>query len=293
VWGGVGMPPKKEPIIFEVDGFITQGKICTKCNTLKPFKDYYKNKQKTDGYNSSCKECKKEADKKFYLDNQEVIANRVKNHFHKKMKDEQFVLSERKRAKRKREKYGEQYRKKARERYKNDLEYREKKTAVDKKWRSNNKDRDVISSAKRRALKKKLPCNVYRKEWDEILDEFKRSCALTGTNADITLEHFIPLSTGHGGHIIGNVYPITSYLNLSKSVHNPFDWIDREDVLQEVNIEMWNNLINSLASKNGLTVGDFKEYVNWCFSNKRKIENITSETSSLSLWLNDKKAKEE
>lgn len=267
--------------------------ICTKCNTLKPFKDYYKNNQKTDGYNSSCKTCKKLTDKSFYVSNQDVIRNRVKDYYHEKMQDPAFVISERERGKRKHEKHGERYRKNRRERYKNDIQYKLKRKADDKEWRENNKDKIVLKSAKRRVLKKKLPCNVYKEEWDSILEEFNHTCALTGESSNITVEHFIPLSTGHGGHVVGNVYPMALRLNLSKSVYNPFEWVKREDVLQEINIEMWNILINSLAKKNGLSIDEFKAYVYWCFDNKRKAEDINSKDHSIELWANSLKAKED
>ena len=283
------MPPKKEPIIFDIDGFITQGKICTKCNMLKPFKDYYKCKQKTDGHQSLCIACKKEKDKAYYDANQDAVRDRVKAYYHEKMEDDAFVLSERKRSRRKYEKHGERYRKKIRERYRNDIQYNQKRKAEGKEWRENNKDKIVLRSLKRRVIKKKLPCDVYKEEWDLILDEFNHKCALTGESSNITVEHFIPLSTGHGGHIVGNVYPMTLRLNLSKSVYNPFEWVKRDDVLQEIDIEMWNSLINSLAEKNNLSVEDFQDYVYWCFNNQRKIEDITSTESSIKLWT---KAKE-
>lgn len=47
-------------------------KVCTKCNTNKLLKDFYKDKTRVDGYSYVCKVCKKGKDRKYYLNNLEA-----------------------------------------------------------------------------------------------------------------------------------------------------------------------------------------------------------------------------
>ena len=61
-------------------------KICTKCGIEKPIEIFYKNKSKRDGYSSICKDCQKEADKRYYQSNKDKIRKRARI-FHKKIID--------------------------------------------------------------------------------------------------------------------------------------------------------------------------------------------------------------
>jgi hypothetical protein len=285
------MPAKKETVEFTVNGVVVLGKVCTRCDILKPFSDYPRNNQKSDGYNSYCKDCKKVNDKKYYEDNKDKVTERVRDYYHEKMKDPEFVQKERERSVVKHEKYGEKYRLHYRNRYHTDAEFLKKKKIKDKEWRKNNKTKINLKSAKRRYFLRKLPNTLNAKDWEEILNDFNGACALTGSTEDLTIEHFIPLKTGHGGHVKGNVYPIRKDLNLSKSVHNPFEWISRPDVSSIVPQESWDCLIDYLAKQNDLTREEFINYTNWCFANKRRISEIpTSSKYSVNIWRDSKHA---
>ena len=41
-------------------GYMTDGKICTKCKVFKSFGEFYRHKEKKDGFRSNCKSCVKE-----------------------------------------------------------------------------------------------------------------------------------------------------------------------------------------------------------------------------------------
>ena len=99
-------------------------------------------------------------------------------------------------------------------------------------------------------------------------------------------EHFIPVSWGHGGTYMGNVYLLQDSLNFSKSNQNPFEWIKRKEIKKEVDMKSWKKLINYLASRNNLSVDEFKEYVYWCERNKRTAEQVKKDgnISSKKLW---------
>ncbi len=55
-------------------------KHCTKCNTLKSFDEFAKNKKKKDGYQTSCKSCTAEYKKTYYSENRESIIKKAATH---------------------------------------------------------------------------------------------------------------------------------------------------------------------------------------------------------------------
>jgi hypothetical protein len=55
-------------------------KYCYKCQKNKETSFFYKNSSKKDGLSTECKECRKQADKKYYKKNAEKINLRVKNY---------------------------------------------------------------------------------------------------------------------------------------------------------------------------------------------------------------------
>lgn len=278
------MPPKKELVELIIGETKTLGKECTLCLTVKPLNDFPKKSSYLDGHSPWCKECKKEKDRNYYSKNSDKVKVNTNSRYHKKMEDTEFVISERKRSRIKHLTYGKKYNAKQRERYKNDPEYRQKVKEYYREWSSHNKKTIAFKSTRRRFIIKKLPNTLTLIEWKDVLDSFNGACALTNSSKEITIEHFIPVSTGHGGHILGNVYPITKSLNLSKSVHNPFEWVKRGDIKECFDISEWDTLIEYLANQNSLSVIEFENYVNWCFKNKRKPSEISHDKTSLELW---------
>lgn len=152
-----------------------------------------------------------------------------------------------------------------------------------KQWSQENKHRLSAVRANRKAIIKRLPNTLTEDEWINICSVFDGGCALTNSG-DITLEHFIPISIGHGGTYLGNCYPLDGVLNYSKNKGNPFEWIKKPDIFNSINMERWNFLIQFLATQNKLTVTEFEAYVNWCFDNPRSIEEIDSSINSIELW---------
>ncbi|MFC4766740.1 hypothetical protein ACFO8Q_05050 [Effusibacillus consociatus] len=128
-------------------------------------------------------------------------------------------------------------------------------------------------------MKRNLPSNLTAEDIENIQRKFNYSCSLTGIRDNVTLDHFIPVEWGHGGFYPGNVYPLEKTLNASKSNKNPFEWIKevrRDKTLRRgKNIDQqWSELIQYLASENGLTVDEFKQFVKWCARNKRTVEEV-------------------
>lgn len=156
------------------------------------------------------------------------------------------------------------------------------------RYRKENPDKVMVYQQRRRARKEGLPDDLTDEEWEQILSDFNERCALTGEKEDVDAEHFIPLAIHRGGTYVGNMFPMTGVLNSSKWMRNPFEWIKRPEVKEQVPAERWNALIEYLASQNGLTVDEFKDFVYWCFDNPRTLEQAKNDTkkgiTSLDLW---------
>lgn len=76
--------------------------------------------------------------------------------------------------------------------------------------------------------------------------------------------------------------PLSETLNRSKRDKNPFEWAE---TLTDDQRARFDKVVEYLADLNGLTVTDYREFVFWCFENKRSIEEINdSNRDSLQLW---------
>jgi hypothetical protein len=143
---------------------------------------------------------------------------------------------------------------------------------IKRKWQEDNKEKYKIMVANgnqlRRARKRSLNDSLTFDQWKSTLEDFNNCCALSKSE-NVVMEHFIPLSWGHGGTYIGNVYPLDKLLNISKKDLNPFKWAAEN----EIDIEAWNQLVNYLAKLNNLSNEDFIGYVNWCEINKKSKED--------------------
>jgi hypothetical protein len=148
----------------------------------------------------------------------------------------------------------------------------------------------TTNSYDRKAFETALPNTLGKDGWKCILKEFNNKCALSNLDSDVTFEHFIPISTGHGGTYEGNIIPLNRSLNFSKNNRNPFYWFSKNDFPVGFSIEAWDGLIQLLAKKNKLTTNEYVEFINWCFENPRTLEQIKldGDNTSLQLW---KKAK--
>lgn len=145
-----------------------------------------------------------------------------------------------------------------------------------------------------------LGSKSYEK-WGEILREFNNQCALTGKTIERTyskkgLEHFLPLSIGHGGTNEFNIFPMDAFLNYSKNNKNPFVWIrelEFSNIIHQEDYptiyENFQNAVQFLAMRNRLSYEEFEEFVNWCFDNPRSLDEVEKMPNVLSidLWQHD------
>ena len=151
----------------------------------------------------------------------------------------------------------------------------------------------TVNSYNRVEFVKSLPNDLKKDSWKNILNEFDNKCALSGLEEDVTLEHFIPISTGHSGTIEANIFPLNKSLNFSKNNRNPFYWFAKNDFPVSFTIESWDKLVQTLAKKNNLSTDDYVEFINWCFEYPRTLEQIEADgnITSIELWQKHKISK--
>lgn len=187
-------------------------KICNKCQSQKPFEDFFKRSISSDGYQSQCKSCAKEYNTKYYEAKSKDILTQ-KQEYYTKNKE---VISEQKSKyyienKDKRQEYNSKY---------YELN-RDELTLYQRKYGENNRDKINAISAKYRASKLKatpkwltdfdLEC---MREMYTIARAFKLY-----TGQEYHVDHIIPLQ-GHnvcGLHVPWNLQVLAASENLSKS----------------------------------------------------------------------------
>lgn len=204
-----------------------ESKECRSCGEVKPLDSFQKSGNKGIGNRrGDCRECMK------------VISARYRKEHREKMAERSRRWRER-----------------------NPIKQKE----ASRRWRESNKHKDVLYRNKRNSAKKGLRNDLTPDEWEDILSRFKGKCSLTGDKQDISMDHFIPISTGYGGTYVGNVYPLSLKLNTSKWNRNPFEWYEKYGRNHGVSKDRWNELISYLSSENDMTPEEFERYVNDIF----------------------------
>jgi 5-methylcytosine-specific restriction endonuclease McrA len=85
-----------------------------------------------------------------------------------------------------------------------------------------------LASVRRRTLKNNAINTLTKLQWEIALDFFSNTCAYCGKVDKLTVEHFIPLSTG-GSTELCNIIPICKSCNSSKK-NTPFEvWYCRQN----------------------------------------------------------------
>jgi hypothetical protein len=156
------------------------------------------------------------------------------------------------------------------------------------RYQKNNPEKVKVNHQRRAARKRLLNNKLSNEDWLSCLRFFNCACALSDMSGKLDMEHFIALSTGHGGTYLGNVYPLNSSMNQSKGGKNPFEWIRTRP---DIDANRFAEVVAYLADLNGLTVDQYRQFVNWCYDKPRAIEQIDSDNrryghlvSSVSLW---------
>ncbi|MEX5522930.1 hypothetical protein [Bacillus cereus] len=243
-------PRKRKRVRLEermVNGEVVVGKECTNCGEWKPLSNgFYGDVAGLGGRYSQCKGCKTKRSSTWVKENKEKHAT-YNLKWNEGNKEKIQVLGR---------KWYE--------------ENREKKVELVREWQQNNSDKVKLICQRRRARKKALPDTWTLEQKEKMLEYFERKCALTGED-DITEEHAIPISIGHGGTIHGNMWPLCHRLNSSKHNKNIFEWFEANRQRFELSQERFDRLIAWLAAANDMTVDEYRDYVYWCHAHPNDV----------------------
>lgn len=248
-------------------------KTCTTCHEEKTLDSFTVDKGGKFGRHSKCKECKREYSRQYRQDNPEKsrASMRKSYHKHRDARRESVRMAYQRDA--------EKIKARQRDYYSRTKEYW---SEYFREYRQSNKELFVVYTARRRARKLAMTDSLNLTEVEAVLETFDNKCPISAST-DTHLDHFIPISIGHGGTYKGNMIPLDRILNQSKGAKNPFEWAE---TITEEKRTNFNKVVEYLAEINGLTVEEYREFVYWCFENKREVEDITEENKdSLELWL--------
>lgn len=251
---------KSEVSYKTVNGTDVEGKLCNKCITWKPLEGYGFRSIHLGKLSAVCMEC----EKRRYSERR--LCENYKNtqsRYYTKHKSE--IL-----------KKGRVWRENNKERME----------ICRDRWKRNNPYNRNLVNQRRRARVRGLPSQGQAAALGGNCNE----CTLTGFS-NVDLDHFIAISTGHGGSYTANLIKLSAVINKSKSSNNPFNWFEANRQRFEIDESRWNALVTYLAEQNGITPAEFRSYVDWCYANPRTIDEIQADNerygyvvSSLELW---------
>lgn len=267
-----------------IENGVVIAKKCTVCLEMKSIDEFDVNKQGLGGRRSWCKKCAKE----YRTKNKEKLSAYYKEYRKRNLERERQRIREWfKRNKEYLAEYREKNREAIRARIKRYQKSNPEKLAESqRKYREKNRMLYILANQRRYARRKYLVCNFTERDAEILLDKFGGSCAICNDPFE-HFDHFIALSTGHGGTYIGNLLPLCSFHNHSKNDRNPFEWVKT----QNVDLDKWNFAIKTLSEQNGVSVDEFREFVYWCYENQRTVDQIKKDRrNSLDIWLDHKRS---
>lgn len=225
---------EREPLTPAPEGLRT----CSSCGEHRLTTEFYKDSSKEDGLRKQCKVCDKGKDKARYEANKEEV----------KACSRAYYVANAEHVRSRQRKY-----------------YSKNKDMYKAYYREYFKDRPGLRSLywnNRQAREANLPDTLTDSELRSILEEFGGECAICCEEYE-HLDHFIPISTGHGGTTYENIVPMCAACNLSKSGRNPFIWAKQ---LSEKERERFDSLVRYLSDINGIAaVEDYEAHVTNCF----------------------------
>lgn len=232
-------------------------KTCCRCGIERELTNFHKDKRLKSGLAGHCKICHDKTVRQWQQKNPE------------KAKEINFRAQERRRERKsetQKEYYRnnrQYYRDKAKE-YKARPEGAKKYTPCPEKarvWRENNREALAYHRRLRKSRIRGSRVDFTKEDNEEVLKRFGGKCSLTGS-PDIHMDHFIPVATGYGDTVIGNMIPLKASLNNSKYSNNPFEWIKGQE---ESIRENFKEVVIYLSEMNGMDIHEYEAHVYNCF----------------------------
>jgi len=208
-------------------------KTCGKCSRDLMLDNFCKDKNKKDGLDIYCKECKNAYQKKRRDDNPEGTAERHRKY--NRANKEKIADAGKKYRNQRPEKGKERARlyniAHPERRAEHDRKSREKsverRRVTYKIWRLENKDKCNIRTQRRTARKKELPSTFTAEQWIQVKRYFNDKCAYCGKELPLEQEHFVALSKG-GEYSEDNIIPACRTCNCGKSDKEFFKWYPKQ-----------------------------------------------------------------
>lgn len=139
---------------------------------------------------------------------------------------------------------------------------REVRNAKNRSYQRTITEKKKVYNQRRRARKRSLPDTLTL----EQMNQLGTTCVLTGQE-NVHLDHVIPLSIGHGGTVYENMIPLSAELNLSKNDSNVFEWAKHNHKRLGFTMNRFYKVMTDVASRNGMTLDEYRDYVYWCYEN--------------------------
>ncbi len=127
----------------------------------------------------------------------------------------------------------------------------------------------AVRAHNKRAEKLGLIYDLTKEDLFTLFTDWENRCCLSGNPEDVSVDHFISLSTGHVGTTRGNMILLNFPANTSKYKSNPFEWFPRFKDKYNLDEGRFEKLVIYLANLNNMTPKKYKEYVYWCYDNPK------------------------
>ena len=169
-------------------------KTCTKCSEAKPFDQFAKDKQKSDGYRSSCKACNTSYRAAYYQEHKDE-AIRYSRDWYRKNKD--------------------------------------RAVGVMREWVENNKEKANTNWRNRRARKRDAAGSHTAEDVKRLWEMQKGKCGCCQADlekAGSHVDHVVPLAGG-GSNGVENLQILCPSCNLKKGAKHPIDFMQANGFL--------------------------------------------------------------
>jgi hypothetical protein len=254
---------KQKTTYFEDEEGNIISKVCTKCKTEVEIDEFRRKKGGLAGKVSICRPCELQRGLTYRRDNKEKIRLMNQRYYEENLKE----VRERQRL------YHLNNPHIARERGRRwRADNSERINEMSRNRRKNNPEASRLIVQRRLARKRVLPDDLTVNQVQQILEHFG-GCALTGSE-EYHLDHVIPLATGHGGTVYGNIIPLRPDLNITKSDKNIFEWFEANRQRFNLSPVKFEEAVTWLANANKVTPQDYKEHVYWCHSNRHSLDDL-------------------
>lgn len=244
-------------------------KKCSKCGVNKALDLFHADKRSKDGKRSSCALCCT----KYYETIKTRKAETNRNWYNaNRCRHAELMQQWRRDNADHRADFDRNYRRDNRERY----------VKLAAKWAGENPEKRTLYRQRRRAMKHALPATLTLTEFESI----PYVCGLTGVNEDLHFDHFIPLSIGHCGTTYENMIYLHDAINIAKGDSNPFEFFEQNGEYLGISSLSFFTVVSDLASRNGMTSSEYREFTYWCFDHKRTLIQAESDKRhSRDIWI--------